>query len=80
MLASCYRRSLEIAVAHGLTSVAFPSISTGVYGFPMELAAPIAVGEVRRFVTAPAGASLREIIFCCFSADDLAVYERVLAG
>ena len=78
LLASCYRRSLEIAVAHELTSIAFPSISTGVYGFPMDLAAPIAVGEVQRFVATPT--SLREIIFCCFSVADLKIYDRVLAS
>ena len=78
LLASCYRRALEIAAAHGLKSIAFPSISTGVYGYPMELAAPIAVGEVRRFMTTPT--SLGEVIFCCFSAADLKVYERVLAS
>jgi O-acetyl-ADP-ribose deacetylase (regulator of RNase III) len=77
LLASCYRRALEIAVAHGLGSIAFPSISTGVYGFPMDGAAPIAVAEVRRFVAAPT--SLGEVIFCCFSAADLAVYRRALA-
>ena len=77
LLASCYRRALEIAVAHELTSIAFPSISTGVYGFPIERAAPIAVGEVRRFVATPT--SLQDVIFCCFSGTDLALYERVLA-
>jgi O-acetyl-ADP-ribose deacetylase (regulator of RNase III) len=78
LLASCYRRALEIAAAHELTSIAFPSISTGVYGFPMELAAPIAVGEVRRFATTPT--SLREVIFCCFATADLKVYARILAS
>jgi len=78
LLASCYRRSLEIAVAHALTSIAFPSISTGVYGFPMDLAAPIAVREVRRFAATPT--TLREVIFCCFSIADLKVYDRVLAS
>ena len=78
LLASCYRRSLEIAAEHGLGSIAFPSISTGVYGFPMDLAAPIAVNEVRRF--GATSTSVREVIFCCFSIADLKVYDRVLAN
>jgi O-acetyl-ADP-ribose deacetylase len=78
LLASCYRRSLELAVANGLASVAFPSISTGVYGYPKEPAARIAVATVRASLAdAP---SIREIVFCCFSAGDLEVYRRVLAG
>jgi O-acetyl-ADP-ribose deacetylase len=63
-LASCYRRSLELAAAHGLRTVAFPAISTGVYGFPPERAAPIAVGTVREAVSAE---TFDEVIFCCFS-------------
>jgi O-acetyl-ADP-ribose deacetylase (regulator of RNase III) len=76
LLASCYRRSLELAVRHALESIAFPSISTGVYGYPLEPAARIAVATVREF--GAAGSSLREALFCCFSAGDLAVYERIL--
>ena len=76
LLASCYRRSIEVAAAHGVTRIAFPGISTGVYGYPVELAAPIAVESVRQALAA--APSLREVIFCCFSAGDLAVYERVL--
>ena len=76
LLASCYRRSIEVAAAHGVTSLAFPGISTGVYGYPVELAAPIAVESVRQALAA--APSLREVTFCCFSAGDLAMYERVL--
>jgi O-acetyl-ADP-ribose deacetylase (regulator of RNase III) len=76
LLASCYRRSLEIAEGEGLTAIAFPSISTGIYGYPSRPAARIAVETSREFV---AGVRhLREIIFCCFSAADLAIYEEVL--
>ena len=76
LLASCYRRALELASAHGLSSIAFPSISTGVYGYPIELAAPLAVATVRAHVV---DTSITEVIFCCFSAPDLAVYEQTLA-
>jgi O-acetyl-ADP-ribose deacetylase len=78
LLASCYRRSLELGAQHGATSIAFPSISTGVYGYPMDLAAPVAVATVRETLTE--FPDFQEVIFCCFSKADLAVYERVLAA
>jgi O-acetyl-ADP-ribose deacetylase (regulator of RNase III) len=78
LLASCYRRSLEIAAEKNLATIAFPSISTGIYGYPIELAAPIAVGTVREF--ARSSGAIAEIAFCCFSAADLAEYERALAA
>jgi O-acetyl-ADP-ribose deacetylase (regulator of RNase III) len=76
LLASCYRRSLEIATSHGLTSIAFPSISTGVYGYPKEAAARIAVQTVRGCLEHDA--TLQEVIFCCYSAEDLARYRSLL--
>jgi len=78
LLASCYRNSFELAADKGLTTIAFPSISTGIYGFPVDLAAQIAV----RTVLACAAEKVvpNEIIFCCFSVADLAAYERVLSG
>lgn len=76
LLASCYRNSLLIADIQSAASMAFPSISTGIYGYPIELAAQIAVDTVAAL--APDLINLREIVFCCFSAGDLAVYERLL--
>ena len=75
LLASCYRRAIEIAAAHGLASIAFPSISTGIYGYPIGQAAPIAVATVQ---THAGGTSILEVTFCCFSAPDLAVYDQAL--
>ena len=75
LLASCYRRAVELATERGLQSIAFPSISTGVFGYPIDRAAPLAVSTVCEHVR---GSSMREVLFCCFSASDLAVYERVL--
>ncbi|MDE2584795.1 MAG: O-acetyl-ADP-ribose deacetylase [Betaproteobacteria bacterium] len=77
LLSSCYRRSLEIAATHGITSLAFPCISTGIYGYPIGLAAALAVGTVD---TALADLPMiREVIFCCFTPGDLAIYETLLA-
>jgi len=74
--ASCDRRSLEVAEAHALGSIAFPSVSTGVYGYPGPAAAPVAVRTAREFVAR--GTALRGIIFCCYSAADLETYARLL--
>ena len=77
LLASCYRRSIELASAAGAVSLAFPGISTGVYGYPVELAARVAVGAVRSaLIDHP---DIEAVVFCCFSAADLAVYQRALA-
>lgn len=76
LLASCYRRSIEVAAAAGARTLAFPAISTGVYGYPTQDAAAIAVATVRS--TVPAYPVIEEVVFCCFSAGDLAVYQRLL--
>lgn len=78
LLASCYRRSLELAVEDELASIAFPAISTGVYRFPIEQAANIAIATTRVFIQSPS--SLREIIFCCFSSRDYQLYTELLCG
>jgi O-acetyl-ADP-ribose deacetylase (regulator of RNase III) len=78
LLASCYRRSLEIAAQHRLKSIAFPAISTGIYGYPLEAATRIAVETTRAVLASPS--SVEEVIFCCFSDGDLQVYQRALSA
>jgi len=75
-LMSCYRSSLRLALDHGVRSIAFPSISTGAYGYPLNLAAPIAVRTAREITNKFAG--LGEVIFCCFSMEDYNLYRHLL--
>jgi O-acetyl-ADP-ribose deacetylase len=75
-LASCYRESLKLAGERKLDSIAFPSIGTGIYGYPVERAAHIAVATVRAALAALDHP--REVVFCCFSSADLAIYEALL--
>jgi len=77
LLANCYRKAIALAAEYGLRSIAFPCISTGVYGYPFEQATQVAIDAV-------SGAwaehrAVDEVVFCCFSAADLAVYETQLA-
>ena len=77
LLASCYRSCLELALEHGCRTVAFPSISTGVYRFPLDRAAPIAVEAVRAFCAAHPG-SFDQIAFVCFDQRTRDAYDRAL--
>ena len=77
LLKTCYEKSLALAAQKGCRSIAFPSISTGIYGYPIELAAEVAVSTVKAAVAEID--SLEEVVFCCFSAGDLQVYQRVLS-
>ncbi|MDD2700140.1 MAG: O-acetyl-ADP-ribose deacetylase [Sideroxydans sp.] len=76
LLAACYRRSLQVAAEHGIRTIAFPSISTGVYGYPKEAAARIAVATARDFLSQRS--TLQEVIFCCYSELDLEIYQALL--
>jgi O-acetyl-ADP-ribose deacetylase (regulator of RNase III) len=78
LLAACYVNALQLATQKNLTTIAFPAISTGVYGYPIQEAAEVAVRTARAFITT--SSSLTEIIFCCFSESDLEVYEKTLDG
>jgi O-acetyl-ADP-ribose deacetylase (regulator of RNase III) len=78
LLASCYRRSLELAVAHKIKSIAFPAISTGVYHFPVPRASAIAVATVAEFLAADR--QIAEVIFCCFGAEVTGVVETEVAA
>lgn len=76
LLAACYRNSLRLALEHGCKSVAFPCISTGVYGYPREAAARVAVDAVCAFQAAYPDAA--DVTICCFSEGDRRTYQRLL--
>ncbi len=77
LLSSCYRSCLQVAASQAVRSIAFPGISTGVYGYPKAQAARIAVATVRRYAAQSDG--LQQVIFCCFSHADLMLYQQLLA-
>ena len=76
-LAGCYRNALDLAAGNGIDGLAFPAISCGVYGYPIDRAVAIAVREVRRWLDS--GAAPAQIVFCCFGADLAPAYRRELA-
>jgi len=77
LLANCYRTSLQIAKGAGLHSIAFPAISTGIYGFPFEPACRIALRTIREACRQPD--SLEQVLLVCFSAEDTETYQAILA-
>ncbi len=76
LLASCYRRALELAEEYAIRTIAFPCISTGIYGYPLREAATIAIRTAREFTAKPT--NVEEVIFCCYSEKDLEVYVELL--
>ena len=76
LLAGCYKRCFEVASRNAIHTIAFPSISTGVYGYPIELAAPIALKEIKEDIRKYP--DLEKIIVCCFSEENLEVYQKSL--
>ncbi len=76
LLATCWRNCLQLAAQNHCRSIAFPSISTGVYRFPIVQAAAIALGEIKDFSTSPS--TLNSITICCFSPEDQQVYQQAL--
>ena len=76
LLASCYRESLKLAAANGAKTIAFPSISTGAFGFPLDRAARIAIREVRAFLDADA--SIEKVLLVCFGKVALSIYQEAL--
>lgn len=76
LLANCYRNSLSLAIENKCISIAFPNISTGVYGFPKELAADTAIREVLLFLAA--NNSVSKVFFCCYDSENYSIYQRLL--
>ena len=79
LLSSAYQKSLEIAFENTLSSLSFPAISTGIYGFPIKKAAPIAIHTCKRFLEANTQTRLKELRFILYSTKDLKIYQEILA-
>lgn len=78
LLKNCYKNSLMLASEHNLASIAFPNISTGIYGFPKDLAANIAVNEVKTFLNQPS--SITKVIFVCFERENYILYQKLIGN
>ena len=76
LLSHCYRRALELAHEHAISSIAFPAISTGIYGYPKAEAAQVAVGAVRE--TLPKAPAVERVVFCCFDRETADIYRALL--
>ncbi len=76
LLGNAYRNSLQLAVEHNISTIAFPNISTGIYGFPKRRAAEIAIATVQQFLQS--NDSIREVIFCCFDEENTNLYQQLL--
>ncbi|ROT41915.1 macro domain-containing protein [Sodiomyces alkalinus F11] len=77
-LEGCYTKSLELAVDNGCRTIAFSAISTGVYGYPSDEAAPVAVAAARKFLDGPDGDKMDRIVFCTFEVKDVKAYNKTL--
>ena len=75
LLARCYQQSVELAIENQIKTIAFPAISTGVYGYPKKAAAAIAINQLRNYEE-----KFDEVFACCFSEVDVEIYERLLSG
>ena len=75
-LFNCYKKSLLLSTHHGIESIAFPNISTGIYGYPKELAAETAIAAIKQHQRS--GRKLKEVIFCCFDEENFQLYDRLL--
>lgn len=78
LLASAYRNSLNLAIENKITTIAFPNISTGIYGFPKDQAAKIALREVEKFLEQDQ--TLQQVIFCCFDLENYELYKKLKAA
>lgn len=78
LLASCYRHSLQLAEQYEVKSIAFPNISTGVYGYPKTKAAQVAVEAVRKYFQSTPSSGIESVLFICFDDENLKLYEQLL--